>query len=212
MDKKIVIVDYGSGNLYSITQACKHFGFDPKLSFNADEILNADKVLLPGVGAFEGAMRQLQNMNLVSVLKDYVSKGKPLMGVCLGMQLLFEKSYEFGEHEGLGLVEGEIKRFPSSYMNTKMRIPHIGWNKVFNKNSQWFDTPFKEFPDGGMMYFVHSYYAQPSNSNDILSTTLYNDFEFCSSVRKENVYGFQFHPEKSGEEGLTVYKNFLSIE
>lgn len=212
MDKKIVIVDYGLGNLYSIAQACKHFGFEPKLSFNAEEIFNADKVILPGVGAFEGAMRQLQNMNLISVLKDYVVTGKPLMGVCLGMQLLFEKSYEFGEHEGLGLVEGEIKRFPSTYMNTKMRIPHIGWNKVFNKNSQWLDTPFKEFPDGGMMYFVHSYYAQPLNSEDILSTTFYNDFEFCSSVRKGNVFGFQFHPEKSGEEGLTLYKNFLSIQ
>jgi glutamine amidotransferase len=209
---KIVIVDYGSGNLYSIAEACKYFGFEPQLCNDADEILKADKLILPGVGAFGGAMKQLQEMDLVSVIKDYVLLGKPLMGVCLGMQLLFEKSYEFGEHEGLGLVEGEIKRFPTTCKETKMRIPHIGWNKVINNNSNWLDTPFKEFPDGGMMYFVHSYYAQPLNSKNILSTTLYNDFEFCSSVRKGNVFGFQFHPEKSGEEGLSLYKNFLSID
>jgi glutamine amidotransferase len=172
----------------------------------------SDAVILPGVGAFAHGINNLNEYNLIPIIKEYVSTGKLFMGVCLGMQLLFQKSYEFGEHDGLGLVEGEIKRFPSSYMNTKMRIPHIGWNKVFIKNLQWLDTPFKEFPNGGMMYFVHSYYAQPLNSKDILSTTLYNDFEFCSSVRKGNVFGFQFHPEKSGEEGLSVYKNFLSIE
>jgi glutamine amidotransferase len=211
MDNKIIIVDYGSGNLYSILQACKHFGFEPKLSFDSDEILNADKVILPGVGAFEGAMRQLQQMNLIEALKKYVLTGKPLMGVCLGMQLLFEKSYEFGEHNGLSFIEGEVKRFPSEYNKTKMRIPHIGWNKIFQNGSSWSNTPLNEFSDGGMMYFVHSYYAEPLNNLDVLSTTKYNDFEFCSSVRKGNVFGFQYHPEKSGEEGLTVYKNFLSI-
>ena len=211
MDSKILIVDYGSGNLYSITQACKHFGFEPILSSNADEILAAQKIILPGVGAFEGAMRQLHEMNLVDVLKKYVESGKPLMGVCLGMQLLFEKSYEFGEHEGLGFIKGEIKRFPNTYNGHKLRIPHIGWNKVFAKDIPWIDSPLKEFENGGMMYFVHSYYADPINKTEILSSSIYNDFEFCSSVKKGNIFGFQYHPEKSGDDGLKVYKNFLLI-
>lgn len=211
--KNIVIVDYGLGNLFSINQAFLHFGYEPIISCNKEIILNADYLVLPGVGAFEGAMRQLNNLGLVEVLKEYVKSDKPIMGVCLGMQLLFEKSYEFGEHLGLGFIEGEILKFPSEVEKVKLRVPHIGWNKInsFDRNN-WNHSPLIELKEGAMMYFVHSYYAKPSNENVILSTSIYNKFEFCSSVQKGNIYGFQFHPEKSGEEGLSIYKNFLKIK
>lgn len=209
MGKNVVIVDYGSGNLYSITQACKHFNVTPKVTFDPIDILSADNVILPGVGSFEAAMKQLYHLDLVQVLNEFVLTGKPLMGVCLGMQLLFERSFEFGEHNGLGFINGDIKRFPNLHHGNKLRVPHIGWNGIFEKNKTWANTPLNDFKNGGLMYFVHSYYAEPSNKLDVLSTSIYNGFEFCSSINKNNVFGFQFHPEKSGEEGLTLYKNFL---
>lgn len=212
MKKKIVIVDYGLGNLYSIFQACKHFGFDPVLSSNKNEILDASHLILPGVGAFEVAINQLNKLSLVEVLEKYISSGKPLMGVCLGMQLLFEKSYEFGEHLGLGFIKGSINKFPTSYSGTNLRIPHIGWNKILKHNNDWANTPLSDLEDSSMMYFVHSYFASPDNFNEILSISQYKGFEFCSSVMSNNIFGFQFHPEKSAESGLSIYKNFINIK
>jgi len=211
MKKNTVIIDYGLGNLYSIAQACSHVGNTPSITSNREEIMNADSLILPGVGAFKVAMDQLNDLDLTTTIIDFANSGKPLMGVCLGMQLLFEKSQEFGNHKGLGLIQGSINRFPEQCNNNKLKIPHIGWNRLFNGNIGWQDTPLKEIKESDFMYFVHSYYAEPTDLSTILSYTHYQDFKYCSSVQKNNIFGFQFHPEKSGETGLTIYKNFLSI-
>jgi glutamine amidotransferase len=210
MSKKVVIIDYGLGNLYSISQACSHLGFYPEVSADREKILKADSLILPGVGAFKVAMEHLISRKLVDVITEFANSERPLMGVCLGMQLLFEQSEEFGVHKGLGLIKGAIKKIPELYHSEKLRIPHIGWNRLFKESNDWKNTPLEDISEEDFMYFVHSYYASPDNPEDILSSTLYENFKYCSSVQKNNIFGFQFHPEKSGEKGLSIYKNFLN--
>jgi glutamine amidotransferase len=211
MSKKIVIVDYGLGNLYSIEQACNQLGYSTIFSSNSKDILGASNLILPGVGSFEVAMKQLNDFNLIETLKNFVKTGKPLMGVCLGMQLLFDESDEFGNHHGLGIIKGKIVKFPEIVKNQKIRIPHIGWNKIFKSEMEWNNTPLKNTNNESLMYFVHSYYAVPESNTNILTLSSYSGFEFCSSVKNDNVFGFQFHPEKSGKEGLIIYDNFLKF-
>jgi glutamine amidotransferase len=211
--KNVVIVDYGHGNLYSINQACIQVGYNPIISSSQSEIANADKLILPGVGAFKVAMDELINKNLIEPIFEFVQKGNYLMGVCLGMQLLFESSDEFGINKGLGLIHGTVERFPSVINDKKIRIPHIGWNNI-QMNSEmnnWSSTPLANISEQDYLYFIHSYYAKPTDLNSILSISQYQEFEFCSSVQKDNVFGFQFHPEKSAEQGLSIYKNFLKL-
>ncbi len=212
-NKKVVIIDYGHGNLYSINQVCIHLGYKPIISSDEKEILSADSLILPGVGAFKVAMDELANKDLIEPIKEFVKKGNNMMGVCLGMQLLFETSEEFGINIGLGLIKGDVKKFPSSLNGKKIRIPQIGWNKIFeDKNiNKWENTPLKEITEEDYMYFVHSYYANPSDAKDVLSFSNYQDIKYCTSVQKENIFGFQFHPEKSAEKGITIYKNFLKL-
>lgn len=211
MEKKCVIVDYGLGNLYSIAQACRAVGYEPKLSNNASEILEADSLILPGVGAFKVAMENLEKKNLVGVVKEFGLSGKPMMGVCLGMQLLFDESEEFGLSKGLGIINGTIKRFPSEVGGQLLRIPHIGWNKILKPGIEWEGTPLRSLKGEDFMYFVHSFYAEPINQDEVLTKTVYQGFEYCSSFKKNNIYGFQFHPEKSGQAGLRIYKDFLTL-
>lgn len=213
MKKNVVIVDYGHGNLYSINQACIQVGYNPIISSSQSEIANADTLILPGVGAFKVAMEELMNKNLIEPIFEFVQKGNYLMGVCLGMQLLFESSEEFGNNKGLGLVNGIVERFPSVMNDKKIRVPHIGWNNI-QKNGEvnnWSSTPLENISEEDYLYFIHSYYAKPTDLNNILSISQYQEFEFCSSVQKDNVFGFQFHPEKSAEQGLSIYKNFLKL-
>lgn len=211
--KKVVIIDYGHGNLYSINQVCIHLGYKPIISSDEKEILSADSLILPGVGAFKVAMDELANKDLIEPIKEFVKKGNNMMGVCLGMQLLFESSEEFGINKGLGLINGNVKKFPSSLNGKKIRIPQIGWNKIFEDKSinKWENTPLKEITEEDYMYFIHSYYANPSDAKDVLSFSNYQDIKYCTSVHKENIFGFQFHPEKSAEKGITIYKNFLKL-
>lgn len=211
--KKVVIVDYGHGNLYSINQACVHIGYNPVISSRPEDILSADSLILPGVGAFKVAMDELASQNLIEPIKAFVEKGNFLLGVCLGMQLLFDESEEFGTNKGLGLVGGKIIRFPNTINDVKLRVPHIGWNKLFLDNSpdKWKGSPLEEVTADDFMYFIHSYYALPTDQDNVLSLTNYQELEYCSSVKKDNILGFQFHPEKSSEKGLTIYKNFLKL-
>lgn len=213
MKKNVVIVDYGHGNLYSINQACIQVGYNPIISSSQSEIANADTLILPGVGAFKVAMEELMNKNLIEPIFEFVQKGNYLMGVCLGMQLLFDSSDEFGNNKGLGLVQGTVERFPSVINDKKIRVPHIGWNNIqkASKENNWNSTPLVNINEQDYLYFIHSYYAKPHNLNNILSISQYQEFEFCSSVQKDNVFGFQFHPEKSAEQGLSIYKNFLKL-
>jgi glutamine amidotransferase len=210
MNKNVVIVDYGLGNLFSIQQACRYLGYSTTLSSNPNIILGASKLILPGVGSFEVAMKQLNDFNLIDTLQNFVKTGKPIMGVCLGMQLLFNESNEFGNHNGLGLIEGRVIKFPEIVNNQKIRIPHIGWNTIYKGKSDWSNSPLKDTDNDSLMYFVHSYYAKPDLNENILTFSNYEGFEFCSAVKKDNIFGFQFHPEKSGKEGLVIYGNFLN--
>ncbi|MBP6754787.1 MAG: imidazole glycerol phosphate synthase subunit HisH [Bacteroidia bacterium] len=214
MKKNVVIVDYGHGNLYSINQACIQVGYKPIISSSQTEIANADLLILPGVGAFKVAMNELINKDLIEPIFEFVKKGNYLMGVCLGMQLLFESSEEFGYSKGLGLVNGTVERFPSVINEKKIRVPHIGWNNIQNNSyeNNWNSSPLANVSEQDYFYFIHSYYVKPTDPNSILSISQYQDLEFCSSVQKGNVFGFQFHPEKSAEQGLSIFKNFLNLK
>lgn len=210
MKKNVVIIDYGLGNLFSIFQACEYVGLSPIISSNEVVIRNADALILPGVGAFGGAMQSLNDSNLIAPLLEFAQSGKPFLGICLGMQLLFTKSYEFGTHSGLNLIKGEIMKFPKCDQTGNINIiPQIQWNQIYNcKNGNWEKSALKNTKDGEFMYFVHSYYAVPENESNSLSKTIYSGIEYCSSVIHDNITGIQFHPEKSGKLGLLIYKNW----
>lgn len=200
----ITIVDYGLGNIRSLKNALEHLSITCTLSRDKDVILNSDALILPGVGAFGHAMDILEEYDLVTAISEYAKSGKPLLGICLGMQLLFEESEEFKITKGLGLIEGCVKK-----LQNVRKLPHIGWAKLHNK----MDTK-KTILDGldekAEFYFVHTY-AVGTDDAYILSTSRYDNIEFCSSVKKGNIYGCQFHPEKSGKVGLKILKNFIDI-
>ncbi len=203
----IAIVDYGVGNLFSLKSSFKQIGADTIITPDPDIIKKADKILLPGVGAFGDAAEKLKNTGLGNLIIDEVKKGKPLLGICLGMQLLFEKSYEYGEHEGLGLIKGEIKPI-SDVIPKDLKIPHIGWNALNFKGDV--SPIFKNIKDGDFVYFVHSYYGTNCKENTV-ATTEYGA-ELTASVQNKNVYGCQFHPEKSGNVGLDILRGFCDLE
>ena len=201
----IAIVDYGCGNLFSISSSAKALGLDVTVTGDAEKIRNAERIILPGVGAFEDAINKLRTSGLADVIIEEAKKGKPILGICLGMQLLFEKSYEYGEFEGLGLIKGEICPFEGD-IDCSLKIPHMGWNKLIFKA----DNPiFKYISDGDYMYFVHSYYGK--NCDESLLAVSEYDVAVPAVVNNDNVYGMQFHPEKSGEKGLLILKAFSEI-
>ncbi|QKJ22262.1 imidazole glycerol phosphate synthase subunit HisH [Poseidonibacter lekithochrous] len=207
---KIVVIDYDIGNVKSIINALENIGITPQLTNERNEILKADAVILPGVGAFKHGMENLKKYELIESLLDFIKLDKPFLGICLGMQMLLEESEEFGITKGLSVIEGKIKKLPVKNLNFE-KLPHVSWNEIRNKNNNWKNTILNDIGEYSDMYFVHSFVAMPKNENDILSTTLYSDYEFVSSLKKGNVYGCQFHPEKSGEIGLKILKNFVNI-
>ncbi|CAN5243168.1 imidazole glycerol phosphate synthase subunit HisH [soil metagenome] len=212
-EKKVVIIDYQLGNLFSVKQVCSHLGVDAKITSDKNELLEADYAILPGVGAFGDSMNNLAHFDLVEPLRDFIAAGKPFMGVCLGMQLLFTESEEFGDTKGLGIIEGSIRKIPQSNGdNETIKVPQIQWNKIETpEHRNWENTPLKTCKDGDFMYFVHSYYANPQNENLTSSKTEYGAIKYCSSIIKDNVFACQFHPEKSGENGVLIYKNWLGV-
>ena len=209
--KSVIIIDYKVGNLFSVKQACDSVGMKSKISSDLNEIRSADGLILPGVGAFNEAMKNLNDLGISSVLKKRVGDKIPLFGVCLGLQLLFTKSEEFESGLGLDLIPGTIKRFPNSFNGNKMKVPHVAWNTILRNQIEWEKTPFSNLTNNQYMYFVHSYYVDPSSNSCILSETNYNGKSFCSSVLINNIFATQFHPEKSGEKGLKIYKNWAII-
>lgn len=203
----IAIVDYGVGNLFSLKSSLAAIGVDVVVTANKEILSSADQIILPGVGAFGDAAEKLRKTGLDVYLKELASSGKPLLGICLGMQLLFEKSYEYGTHEGLGLIKGSVKPIadviPSDY-----KIPHIGWNPLLMEGEK--HPLFKYINDKDCVYFVHSYYATNCKKNTIASTE-YGAI-LTASVATKNVYGCQFHPEKSGTVGLNILKAFAEMK
>lgn len=201
----ISIIDYGVGNLFSLRSSLRAIGIDADYTGNPAEIRKADKLILPGVGAFRDAREALRSTGLDRVVQEEAGKGKPLMGICLGMQMLFDRSYEYGEYEGLGLIPGEIVpmegRIPKD-----LPIPHIGWNELMLKQPS---PLMKNTANGDYVYFVHSYYAEMP-AEYVIATTDYG-VEMTAAVQKDNVYGCQFHPEKSSEVGLSILKAFCEL-
>ena len=201
----IAIVDYGVGNLFSLNSSLQMIGAESVVTADEAVLRSADKILLPGVGAFEDAARKLRESGLADLLKELAAEGKPLLGICLGMQMLFEKSFEYGEHEGLGLIPGNVRPI-RDVIPAEYKIPHIGWNGLhFRKENPL----FKYLKEGDCVYFVHSFYA--SDCEDSIVATSEYGAELTAAVAKGNVYGCQFHPEKSGNVGLAILKAFNEL-
>ena len=204
----IAVVDYGVGNLFSLKSSLSSIGAEAVVSGDEAVIRSADKILLPGVGAFEDAARKLRDCGLDRVICEEAEKGKPILGICLGMQMLFERSFEYGEHEGLGLIKGEVRPI-SEVIGEGLKIPHIGWNSLNFPKSKVKNELFKYVNEGDFVYFVHSYYG--ANCDDALIATSEYGAPLTAAVASRNVYGCQFHPEKSGEVGLKILKAFCEL-
>lgn len=201
----IAIIDYGVGNLFSLVSSLKSIGVEAVVTDDKAVIAAADKLILPGVGAFGDARRKLSESGMDEVLIEEARKGKPILGICLGMQLLFEKSYEYGEFSGLGLLKGQVVPM-AGVIPKDYKIPHIGWNPLLFKK----ESPlFRYIQDGDFAYFVHSYYVK--NCDDSLLATAEYGPELTAAVAKDNIYGCQFHPEKSGSVGLNILRGFAEL-
>lgn len=199
----IAIIDYGMGNLHSVCNALSALGFSYCVSSDPEVLKQADGLILPGVGAFRDCMNNLQKASLIDVIKEQANSGKPLLGICLGMQVLFEKGYEVEETQGLGLLHGEIVLMKGP----NVKIPHIGWNRLETAGNDEI-VQAQEHP---FVYYVHSFYAQNYDEADLIAYSLYGDLKIPGYVRHQNVFGMQYHPEKSGRDGLRMLKRFALI-
>jgi len=206
----IVIIDYGMGNLRSVQKGFEKVGFDAVVTADPRDVLEADRVVLPGVGAFPDCMRNLEQGGFVEPLLKVLQDGRPFLGICLGLQLLFTESEEFGIHKGLNVIPGRVVRFPEGMteVEEELKVPHMGWNQVSIKRRP---PALQGIEDGANFYFVHSYYVQPQDTSVVATTTGYG-IEFCSSIWKDNIVATQFHPEKSQEKGLAILKNFGAMK
>ena len=204
----IAIIDYGVGNLYSLKSSFDFLGIPTVVTRNEQEILNCEKIILPGVGAFCDAAESLKNCGMDRVVKEEATRGKPMMGICLGMQMLFDKSFEYGEYDGLGLISGNVRPI-KDVIPKGLKIPHIGWNALHFPKEKEKSPIFKYVNEGDCVYFVHSFYAADCEK-DVIATSEYGA-ELTAAVGKGNIYGCQFHPEKSGEVGLKILQAFSEL-
>ena len=200
----IGIIDYNMGNLASVYNACHLLDKKATIIKDPNELKNFDRIILPGVGAFKDAIKNLNDTGMYDAIHEFSKSGKPMIGICLGMQLLFESSQEFGHTDGLGLIDGQVIKFDKTKMHEDIKIPHMGWNTIVNKEH----ALFKGLKDP-YLYFVHSYHAV-TNEKNVIGKTTYG-YDFVSAVNKDNIYGFQPHPEKSHDNGLRILKNFTNI-
>lgn len=218
--KKITVIDYGMGNLFNVIRALEAIECDVHVTSEINEIIKAERLLLPGVGAFEDGMKDLKANNLDNAIKEFAQTDRPLLGICLGMQLFMTNSEENGHHDGLNIIKGKVVRFkdPNDHSNN-YKIPQIGWNALsppINKRNvldkkHWDNSILKSFDEKLYMYFLHSYYVVSEDEQIILSETSYGRDLFCSVFQKNQIIGCQFHPERSGEQGLEILKNFLTL-
>jgi glutamine amidotransferase len=214
MAQRVCVVDYGIGNIFSVSRALEACGAEVRLCERADEVLAADRLVLPGVGAFARGMQGLAQRGLVEPLQEYALRGRPLLGICLGMQMLFEESSEFGAHPGLGLIEGRIAAItPGLEEGIARKVPHIGWSPlaVPPAGAGWDGTLLQGIAPGTPAYFVHTYTAEPTHEIHRLADTHYGEARIAAAVCKGPIHGCQFHPEKSGATGLAILRNFLAL-
>jgi len=206
----LVVIDYGMSNIFSVKNSLTALGFNAKITSIGEDVISADGAILPGVGAFPKSMRNLRSLGLDNAIREFVHSGKPLMGICLGLQLLFSRSVEFETCQGLNLISGDVLSLAD--MRPGKPLPHVGWNTIQRK-ANGAELPAQRvcpaLVDGLFFYFVHSYVVQPEKPEDVLATTRYGEAEFCSSVSHENILGCQFHPEKSGPDGLSLFQSFF---
>jgi len=202
----IAIVDYNMGNLASVQNAFTKLGKKTVVESNPDNFKKYDKLILPGVGAFGDAMEHLRERNMIEAIREFATTGKPILGICLGMQLLFESSEEFGKHEGLGLIKGHVSAFKSSNFSEPLKVPHMGWNRMFTTSHPL----FKGLDENHYLYFVHTFHVTCDDESDIIGTTEYG-YKFTSAVAHNNIMGIQPHPEKSHENGLKILENFINL-
>lgn len=205
----ISIIDYQMSNMFSVKNALDKIGFKSEITSNYKTLLNSDGAILPGVGSFPQAIKQLKKLDLIYPIVDFVNSSKPFIGICLGLQLLFEESEEYGYTNGLGIVKGSVKSLKNYVKLT--RVPHVGWNSIEINNKSFNHPPsfFNNINERDKFYFVHSYFVMPNNKKNILTNTIINKYKFCSSILDNNLFGCQFHPEKSGIKGLNIFKNFF---
>jgi len=219
---RVAIVNLEMGNLFSVQRACQVVGLAAEITSDRADVIGADAVILPGVGAFGRAMKRLRELNMVEALWRVADSGKPLLGICLGMQLFMEESSEFGCHEGLGLVSGRVRRLENPRKGDRiLKVPHVGWSRVnrprLSDGSEdpnvppWEDSLLSGIADGAYMYFVHSFYAIPDDADVELGRTRYGEIEFTSALQRENVTACQFHPERSGKIGLGIYQELAAV-
>jgi len=202
----IAIIDYNMGNLASVKNAFAKLGKDTVVESNPENFAKYNKLILPGVGAFGDAMEHLRERNMIDAIKSFAQSGKPMLGICLGMQLLFESSEEFGNHEGLGLIKGDVVKFDTTKFEEPLKVPHMGWNRMFTKKHPLFEN----LDDEHYLYFVHTYHVECKDEADIIGETYYG-YKFTSAVAHNNIMGIQPHPEKSHENGLKILQNFINL-
>ncbi|MDF2500960.1 MAG: hisH [Anaerosporomusa subterranea] len=211
---KVTIIDYGLGNLLSIQRAFEYCGAEVNITQNSCDILTADRLVLPGVGAYQDGMIGLKQHNLIQAIQQFVSTGKPFLGICLGMQLMMDSSEEFGYCDGLGLIKGPVKAIPDTGVDGQPhKIPHIGWKALQHaeKDQAWENTILSGLRENEFVYFVHSYVSIPIRDENRLADCFYNGQRLCAVIREGNAYGCQYHPEKSGPVGISILKNWLQI-
>lgn len=213
MTSKITIVDYGVGNILSVVRAFEFCGARPFLTRSPQDIINADYLVLPGVGAFGDGIASLKKYNFTDPIKEFMTKQRPFLGICLGMQMMLDLSEEFGSHEGLGIVPGLVKLIPGTTKNgLTHKVPHIGWNKiVLAPGSKWDKTILQGVEEGSSVYFTHSFTANPSDSKHRLADCFYDDSLISAAIHKDQFFGCQFHPEKSGPIGLRILDSFIQF-
>jgi glutamine amidotransferase len=214
MKKKITVIDYGFGNLLSVASAFEYCGADVRITNQFDQIAEADFLVLPGVGAFRDAIRELKRLGLDKAIRVFIRSQRPFLGICLGMQMMMETSQEFGHHVGLGIIEGDVVAI--NHHDTHCRphkIPHIGWAPIesVNGGGRWQDSILKGTPVGTHFYFVHSFTAEPRHTAHRLAQTYYGGRPISAAIQNQNAFGCQFHPEKSGPEGINILKRFISL-
>lgn len=214
MSKIVTIVDYGVGNLLSIARAVERVGAEARVTGDPKEVAEADRLVLPGVGAFGHCAENLRSTGLSDPVASFARTGRPFLGICVGMQLLFDFSTEFGHHAGLGLIPGSVDIIPTDSGGITRKVPHVGWSilRMGERRESWTGTPLGGIgPESCSAYFVHSYSSRPTDGSDVLAVVDYEGAPICAAVQRENLTGVQFHPEKSGPVGLSIFESFLSI-